>query len=847
MTLISRRDLLASGLALSASSMLARSAWGNAVELPDGEAPVVAPENDPTASPREQLVFDFGWKFTFGHGADPTKDLGFGFGQSDFSKTGDFKFAKAGFDDSYWRLLDLPHDWAVELPFVHDDAGTGDSQLRAHGYKPLGRRYPETSVGWYRREFEIPTSDAGRRIWVEFDGVFRDALVFVNGCFIGRNDNGYVPFRFDLTDFLAYGAKNYIVLRVDASFGDGWFYEGAGIYRHVWLVKTDAVHLGKWDSTVRSSVKGETARLALSTIVQNESDQPVNAKARWKLLDATGALVAVAESPMQSIPDWDSRPFSAVATLSNPSLWGVGEPNLYSAVLTVESGGKVRDTERVIFGIRTAVFDPDKGFFLNGKPLKIQGTCNHQDHAGVGSALPDRLQSFRLGVLREMGCNAVRTSHNMPTPEWVDACDRMGVMMMCETRQMSSSPEGLQQLETMVKRYRNSPSVVIWSIENEERQMQGPMAEQGARIGANMVRLCHELDPTRVVSAAVDGNNEQGVSDALDIIGFNYNLNQPDGFHKRHPKRPIFGSETSSAVSTRGEYQTDKLRNTISGLDGMWGTPEDWWKFYGTREWVAGGFAWTGFDYRGEPSPYGWPSISSQFGIVDTCGFPKDYFYYYKAWWRNEPTLHLFPHWNWEGREGDEISVWVYTNLDEIELLVNGNSRGSQKVPYLGHVEWKVRYEPGAIEARGTKNGKVVLTEKRETTGPAASIRLTADGTQIDADGKDVAVLKVEALDNQGRLVPTADNLVKFSVSGPGRLIGVGNGDPNCQESDKGSTRSLFNGLAQAIVQSSKTAGDVQVEAEARGLMGANRVPARITISARQVVLRSSVPIVVEH
>jgi beta-galactosidase len=423
----------------------------------------------------------------------------------------------------------------------------------------------------------------------------------------------------------------------------------------------------------------------------------------------------------------------------------------------------------------------------------------------------------------------------------------MGVMMMCETRQMSSSPEGMQQLEAMVKRYRNSPSIVIWSIENEERQMQESMAEQGARIGASMVRLCHKLDPTRVVSAAVDGNNEQGVSDALDIIGFNYNLNQPDGFHKRHPKRPIFGSETSSAVSTRGEYRTDKLRNVVNGLDGMWGTPEDWWKFYGTREWAAGGFAWTGFDYRGEPSPYGWPSISSQFGIVDTCGFPKDFFYYYKAWWRTEPSLHLFPHWNWEGREGDEIPIWVYTNLDEVELFVNGNSRGSQKVPYLGHVEWKVRYEPGAIEARGTKNGKVVLTEKRETTGPTASIRLTTDRAQIDADGKDVAVLKVEALDNQGRLVPTADNLVAFRVSGPGNLIGVGNGDPNCQESNKGSKRSLFNGLAQAIVQSSKTAGDIEVEAAATGGMGAGQASVRIAISTRQVAMRPSVPAATEQ
>lgn len=846
MTLISRRDLIASGLALTTSSLLPGSTWADAAG-PASDKPQPIAGNDGTTSPREQLLFDFGWKFTFGHGTDPVKDLGFGFGQSDFSKTGDFEFAKAGFDDSKWRVLDLPHDWAVELPFVHDDSGTGDNQLRSHGYKPLGRRYPETSVGWYRREFDVPAGDTGRRVWVEFDGVFRDALVFVNGCFIGRNNNGYVPFRFDLTDYLSYGARNYLVLRVDASFGDGWFYEGAGIYRHVWLTKTDAVHLGKWETTIRSTVNRKTAKLTLSTIVKNESGEAVKATVRWKVLDRAGAPVAVAKSPVQSIPAWGDGPFDASATLSNPSLWSVAEPNLYTAVVTIESGDKVRDLERVTFGVRTAEFDPAKGFFLNGKPLKLQGTCNHQDHAGVGSALPDRLQQFRLDVLRDMGCNAVRTAHNMPSPEWVEACDRSGVMMMCETRHMSSSPEGLQQLATMVKRYRNSPSIVVWSIENEERQMQGPMAEQGERIGASMVRLCHQLDPTRVVSAAVDGNNEQGVSNALDIIGFNYNLNLPDGFHKRHPDRPVFGSETSSAVSTRGEYRTDKLRNTVSALDGMWGTPEDWWKFYATREWAAGGFAWTGFDYRGEPSPYGWPSISSQFGIVDTCGFPKDYFYYYKAWWRSEPSLHLFPHWNWEGREGDEIPIWVYTNLDEVELFVNGHSRGKQKVPSLGHVEWRVRYEPGAIEARGMKNGQVCLTEKRETTGPAASIRLIADRTQIDADGEDVAVLSVQAFDSQGRLVPTAMNPVTFRVSGPGRLIGVGNGDPNCQESDKGSRRSLFNGLAQAIVQSTKTAGDIQVEAIAHGGIGTDQPPARITIRAGEIVMRPSVPVVIQQ
>ncbi len=841
MTGISRRDLLCSGLAISASSLLARSAWGRTAALVASYPGVASAEALAAVAPREQLLFDFGWKFQFGHGTDPAKDLGFGNDQGDFAKTGDFEFSTAKFDDSKWRTLNLPHDWAVELPFVRDE------DLDSHGYKPLGRRYPETSVGWYRREFEIPASDLGRRITVEFDGAFRIVLIFVNGCFVGRNDNGYAPFRFDLTDFLSYGHNNYIVARVDASFGDGWFYEGAGIYRHVWLTKTDALHLGKWESTVRTAVSGNAATLTLGTVVENQGKQAESAKVSWQILDAAGNTVAAAEAPMQSIAVDGAATFTATARLANAALWSVDAPNLYSAIVSVKVEDKVRDAERVSFGVRTAAFDADKGFFLNGKPLKIQGTCNHQDHAGVGAAVPDRLQWFRLGVLREMGCNAVRTSHNMPTPEWVEGCDRMGLMMMCETRQMSSSPEGLAQMEAMVKRYRNSPSIILWSIGNEEWHLQDDETEQGAKIGATMVRRVHELDPTRVVSAAVNGNNQGGVSDALDVIGFNYDLQYPDEYHKKNPKRPLYGSETASAVSTRGVYSTDPLRNTMSAYDtteGRWQdyeTAEMWWKFYGTRDWEAGGFAWTGFDYRGEPSPYGWPSISSQYGIVDTCGFPKDTFYYYKSWWGREPVLHLLPHWNWAGKEGEPIRIWAYSNLDEVELFVNGVSAGSQKVPHLGHLEWSAKYQPGMIEARGSKDGKVVLTEKRETTGEPASIQLTTNRTEIDADGEDIAVLQVQVLDKEGRPVPTANNLIGFHVSGDGKLIGVGNGDPNCQESDKESRRSLFNGLAQVILQSTNDAGEIHIEAVKDGWDGPELMPCKLTIATRQVQPRPRV------
>jgi len=809
MNSITRRDLIRSGMALSASSLIGSATFARVNDLLERYQGVPSADAASAIAPREHLLFDFDWKFALGNADDPLRDFGFGKDQSAFAKSGDFEIATAKFDDSKWRALNLPHDWAVELPFVHDDS------LQSHGYKPLGRKYPETSVGWYRRAFEISKEDPGRRITVEFDGSFRSALIFLNGYFIGRNDNGYAPFRFDISDFLNYGARNFLVARLDASFGDGWFYEGAGIYRHVWLLKTDALHLGRWESYVRAEVKSDSAALSLGTVVRNESGRTENCRVRWQILDAKGNSVASAESSPQDVPKDSAATFTASASLPKPSLWSPEAPNLYDAVVSVESGGKRRDAERVTFGVRTLRFDADKGFFLNGEPVKVKGTCNHQDHAGVGAALPDRLQWYRLAVLKDMGSNAVRTSHNMPTPEWVEACDRMGMMMMCETRQMSSNEEGMAQLEAMIKRYRNSPSIMLWSMGNEEWILQS--TGQGERVVASMVQRSHELDPTRLCTAAVNGNFELGVSKALDVEGFNYNLGKIDAYHQAHAGRPGIGSETASTVSTRGIYSTDALRNWVSAYDlnhPSWAElAEEWWKFYAAREWLAGGFAWTGFDYRGEPTPYGWPSINSQFGIVDMCGFPKDNFYYYKAWWGSEPILHLFPHWNWEQREGEAISVWVHSNLDEVELFLNGKSQGKKKVQPLTHLEWQVKYEPGVLEARGSKNGKIVLTQKRETTDSPESIKLTADRTEIDADGEDVAVIRVETLDREGRHVPTATTTLGFKISGEGSLIGVGNGDPNCQESDKEPHRSLFSGLAQLIVQANKTPGTITVEA----------------------------------
>ena len=831
-----RRDLLRSGAALSASSLssspLARRAHALLSNISE-----TASDSFAAVAPRERFLLDFGWRFQLGHASDPARDLGFGVKQDDFAKSGEFKFATEKFDDSKWRELNLPHDWAVELPFVHDD------NLQSHGYKPLGRSYPETSVGWYRKTFDIPESDRGRRIRLDLDGAFRDTLIFLNGYFIGRNNNGYAHFSFDITDFVRYGAKNYLVARVDASFGDGWFYEGAGIYRHVWLTKTDTLHLGQWESYVRPEVKGNAASVELGTVVRNQGTKSENCRVRWQIVDSAGKTVASADSAPQQVAADGSVAFTASAKLANPALWSPESPNLYSALLTVESAGKSRDAERIAFGVRSLAWDADKGFFLNGKSVRVKGTCNHQDHAGVGAAVPDGLQAYRIKVLQGMGSNSVRTSHNMPTPELVEACDRLGMMMMCETRLMSSNDEGLAQLEKMIKRYRNSPSIIIWSMGNEEWTMMPQ--PQGVRVIDSMIARAHELDPTRMCTAAVNDDFNTHFPEQLDVMGFNYNLGVIDKWHSAHPKTPSVGSETASTISTRGIYQTDKLRNWLSAYDvnhTSWSElAEEWWKFYAAREWLAGGFAWTGFDYRGEPTPYGWPSINSQFGIVDMCGFPKDNYFYYKAWWGNEPVLHLLPHWNWQQREGELIRVWVHSNLEEVELFLNGKSKGSQKVQPLTHLEWKVKYEPGVIEARGSKNGKVVLTEKRETTGNPVSIKLTADRPTIDANGEDIAIVRVEVLDEEGRHVPIADNPVIFKVSGDGALIGVGNGDPNCQESDKEPKRSLFNGLAQVILQSTKNPGTITLEAYTESWPGPKLPSTKIEISTKKVELRPSI------
>jgi beta-galactosidase len=824
---LTRRQLLKSGLLASAGAAANKLIPDEVTEAT--HASPVAPSQT-----RERLLLDFGWRFALGHASEATKDFGYGERRREgqFAKSGFFlAVTRANFDDKNWKPVDLPHDWAVELPF------TNAPMLHHQGAKPLGREYPETSIGWYRRTFVLSPSDKGKRISVEFDGVFRNAMVMFNGHYIGENLSGYVPFNFDLTDFVNFSEPNVLVVRVDATENEGWFYEGVGIYRHVWLLKTDQLHITPYGNFVSSTVQGKTARITIETQVQNETDAARSCSVRSSIVDGNGVTVAIAESKRLTVGPRATVEFAYETSVTNASLWSVEHPNLYRAITAVESETNVTDTVETSFGIRTIRFDPDKGFFLNDQPVKMKGTCNHQDHAGVGSALPDRLQYYRIERLKDMGSNAYRVSHNPPTPELLDACDRLGMLVMDETRLMSSNPEGLSQLSRLVRRDRNHPSVVIWSLGNEERE-QG--TERGAQIVATMKRLVRQLDPTRPVTVAMNGAWGRGVSSVVDVQGFNYanaggrggdvagqNI---DDFHSKFPKQPSVGSETASSFFTRGIYVTDKEKGYVSAYDinfpGYANGTEGWWKTYAVRPFVAGGFAWTGFDYRGEPSPYAWPCISSHFGILDTCGFPKDIFYYYKSWWDSQPVLHLFPHWNWPGREGQEIDVWCYTNLPAVELFLNGKSLGSKNPERNSHVEWKVPYEPGLLEVVGTVSGSLMKSQ-RETTGAPLKVRLRPDRQRIAADGEDLSVVTVEVVDQKGRPVPTANNLISFKLDGPARLIGVGNGDPSCHEDDKPSTprearRSLFNGLAMVLVQSLKEPGEIKLTAVAEKLEAAS-------------------------
>ena len=724
--------------------------------------------------PRERLLLDFGWKFHLGD------DWGLG---ERLDKAGvSLGPAAEYFRDASWRTVNLPHDWVVELPF-DQKADT------SHGFKPVGPGFHENSVGWYRRTFDLPASDKGRRLTLQFDGVYRDCRVFFNGYLIGHHESGYSSFLYDVTDLANCGGENTLAVRVDASEFEGWFYEGAGIYRHTWLVKTGPVHITPEEtfvySTFPDNVPGDRATLHVKTALRNDQSGPVNVAVSWVVLDEKGRNVAQAVDSA-AIPSWSGREFSQSIPLDSPALWSPETPRLYRLVTSTGYDGEVMDQTVTEFGVRTTAFDPDKGFLLNGKPYEIKGTCNHQDHAGVGSALPDHLQYFRVAQLKGMGDNAIRTSHNPPTPELLEACDRLGMLVMDENRLMGSDAQNLTYLQELVQRDRNHPSVFIWSLFNEENRQTTATA---ANIASTMQNLVHRLDPTRLCTAAANvGDTFQGVDGVLDVRGWNYHIEPVDEYHREHPNQPEIGTEQASTVSTRGIYANDSERGYVSAYDDNappWAnTAKAWWGVYGPRPWLSGGFVWTGFDYRGEPTPYGWPCINSHFGVFDTCGFPKDNYYFYQSWWTDRNVLHILPHWNWPGEEGKEIDVRCLSNCEEVELFLNGTSQGRKKMALNSEIRWNVKYSPGTLSAKGYKNGQQVVQDEVQTTGAPASIRLSSDRPSIAADGEDVSIVTVVVTDSNDRVAPLAGNLIDFTVSGPGKIIGVGNGDPSCHEPD---------------------------------------------------------------
>ncbi|WP_428229298.1 beta-galactosidase GalA [Flavobacterium sp.] len=731
-------------------------------------------------SDRELILIDKEWHFSLGHLYDTQKDFGHAEGYFSYlAKTGFADGPAApGFDDRAWRKLDLPHDWSVEQSF-------SEKASYSHGFKTSGKGFPDKSIGWYRKKIMIAQSDEGKIISLRFDGVFRNSKVFFNGHFLGTEESGYNGFEYDITAYINYGGENTIVVRADASMEEGWFYEGAGIYRHVYLQKTNPLHVIQNGTYVTSEIQNTTADVTAEVTIENKGNYKGKIEVLQTVTDASGKEVAsITENA--SAPDfYKTAKFTSNIKVNNPLLWDIDSPNLYRLLTQIKQEGKIVDRYETNFGIRTVKFDPEEGFFLNGKPLKLKGTNNHQDHAGIGTALPDELQYYRIKKLKEMGSNAYRCSHNPPTPELLDACDKLGMLVIDETRLMGINEYHLNDLKRMIERDRNHPSIFCWSVGNEEWNIEGGIV--GERITNVMQGFSKSIDPTRPVTVGISSGFKSGISSVVEIMGYNYMGNGDIDAHRNEfKKQPGMGTEEGSTFATRGIYFTDDAKHYQSAYDKKprpsFYSIEEGWKFYATRPYLAGMFIWTGFDYRGEPTPYGWPSVTSYFGMMDVCGFPKDNVFYLKSWWGSAPVLHIMPHWNWSGMEGKEIDVWVHSNCEEVELFLNKKSLGKKKMEQYGHLEWKVKYAPGTLEAIGYKNGKKILTDVQKTTGNPANIKLSVDPENLA--NANVAVITVEVTDKKSLHVPTANDEITFTLKG-GKILGVGNGDPTSLEKDQ--------------------------------------------------------------
>jgi beta-galactosidase len=752
---------------------------------------------------------------------------------------GDDSLAKSpAYNDAKWRALDLPHDWSIEGSFNEKNPTT-----QAEGGLPAG-------IGWYRKTFTIPVEAKGKEIFIDFDGVYHNSEVWINGHYLGKRPNGYISFSYELTSYLHFGSKNVIAVKVDNSDQpNSRWYSGSGIYRNVWLTTENKRHFKKWATFVTTpTVTKNTATVHVSTSAES-GKTPLELKII--ILDEAGKIVAQNIAVIKGSAERDVE-------IKNPVLWSTDRPYLYKVKLQLLTVGRILDDETVNTGIRSFHFDAQKGFFLNGENMKIKGVCLHHDEGALGAAIHVRAMERQLQLLKDMGCNAIRTSHNPPAPEFLDLCDKMGFLVLDEAFDMWAKKKSkhdyheawaqwhVRDLQDQILRDRNHPSVFMWSIGNEIREQ---FDTTGITIARELVKIVKNIDATRPVTSALSEANPKKnfiyQSGALDIVGLNYHPETWPDFPKNYPGQKFIATETTSAYETRGFYDqpTDSTRHwptsfkapfkgnvefAITAYDNVaayWGaTHEDTWKVIKKYDFLSGLFVWTGFDYIGEPTPYPWPARSSYFGIIDLAGFPKDAYYMYQSEWTNKPVLHILPHWNW--KPGQMIDVWAYySQADEVELFLNGRSLGiRRKTRDSLHVDWKVKFASGVLKAISRRNGKIVLVREIHTAGAPAKVTLTADRSTIKADGKDLSYITVKITDKDGNVVPNADNLVHFKLKGQGIIAGVDNGSQSSMELFKTDHRKAFHGMCLAIIQSDKVPARMEFEAASDGLTSARIV-----------------------
>lgn len=776
---------------------------------------------------RQYLLMDKNWKFILADvkGAEEKK-----------------------FDDSNWRTLNLPHDWSIEGEFIEDAITKG-----AGGYLPTG-------IGWYRKYFSLSSAGKNQQYWIEFEGIYMNSDIWINGQHLGKHPYGYTSFYYDLTPFIKKG-ENTIAVRVDNSVQpNSRWYSGSGIYRHVWLNIAGPVHIAQWGTYITTpEINSSSATVSVRTSIENHNHFTKNIILKSVVLNGSGKEIATLETPV-SLSSSGKTDVEQTLSIASPTLWSIDTPSLYTLQSIILEGTKVNDIFNSTFGIRKIEFDKDKGFILNGKYIKMNGVCIHHDAGCLGAAVPEQAWRRRLQLLKEMGCNAIRTSHNPPAPEFLNLCDKMGFLVMDEAFDEWVEAKGQIQfgyhkyfaecsqsdLLSMIRRDRNHPSVVIWSAGNE---VPDQVVENGSEVLWKLIETFHKEDPTRPVTQANDridagdGPAKLPFLEMLDIVGYNY----VDRWFKRrelyysvdrhdHPDWKMIGTENVSIGGLRGQYSvgpdlSDKRPGRSRDYRLSMIEAEELWKYTSVNDYVIGDFMWTGIDYLGEA---GWPAKSSSSGVIDLCGFPKDGYYFYQSQWTKKPMVHIFPHWNWKGHEGQVISMIAYTNCDSAELFLNGKSFGTKSYvfpqqghsggwnafahPYIPpttsdlHLSWDVPYEPGTLKVVGKKDGEIVTEEIHTTSSPSA-IRLSADRKDINADAWDIVNVKAEIVDENGLVVPDACNLIEFKVEGEGTLIGTDNGNPLDKTRMKSNKRNAFNGFALAVVQSTEKNGNIRLTA----------------------------------